>query len=66
MLRYDKNRFILATKKLLENLKFQWSRTPEEVKEVTFQQIEWLLQGLVIEPKKVHHAITVNHDECCF
>ena len=66
VLRYDKNGFILATKKLLEDLKFQWPRTPEEVKEITFQQIEWLLQGLEIEPKKVHHAITLNHDECCF
>ena len=35
VLRYDNNGFILATKKLLEDLKFQWPKTPEEVKEVS-------------------------------
>lgn len=32
-------------------MKFQWPRTPDEVKEITFQQVEWLLQGLEIERK---------------
>ena len=36
------------TKKLLDNMKFQWPRTPAEVKEISFQQVEWLLQGLEI------------------
>ena len=49
VLRYDYNGFILATKKLLDDMKFQWPRTPDEVKEITFQQVEWLLQGLEIE-----------------
>ena len=40
VLRYDSNGFILATKKLLDDLKFQWPRTPEEVKEITFRQME--------------------------
>ena len=39
-MRYDSNGFILATKKLLDDLKFQWPRTPEEVKEITFRQME--------------------------
>lgn len=43
------------TKKLLDNMKFQWPRTPAEVKEISFQQVEWLLQGLEIEQKKAHH-----------
>ena len=46
VLRYDYNGFVLATKKLLDDMKFQWPRTPDEVKEITFQQVEWLLQGL--------------------
>lgn len=49
VLRYDSNGFILATKKLLDELKFRWPRTPEEVKEISFRQVEWLLQGLEIE-----------------
>ena len=34
ILRYDSNGFILASKKLLEDMKFQWPKTPEEVKEI--------------------------------
>ena len=66
VLRYDKNGFVLASKKLLEDLKFQWPRTPDEVKEVSSQQIEWLLQGLEIETKKMHHPIEINHTNSCF
>lgn len=51
VLRYDYNGFVLATKKLLDDMKFQWPRTPDEVKEITFQQVEWLFQGLEIERK---------------
>ena len=60
VLRYDRNVFVLATKKLLDDMKFQWPRTPDEVKEITFQQVEWLLQGLEIEQKKAHHQVKIN------
>jgi len=66
ILRYDKNGFVLVSKKLLKDLKFQWPKTPEEVKEVTINQIEWLLQGLEMEPKKVHHPIEISNKDCCF
>ena len=66
ILRYDKNGFVLVNKKLLEDLKFQWPKMPEEVKEVTQKQIEWLLAGLEIEPKKAHHPIEINNKNCCF
>ena len=62
ILRYDSNGFILASKKLLEDMKFQWPRTPEEVKEISFQQVEWLLQGLEIEQKKALHEVSVYSD----
>ena len=52
VLRYDCNGFVLSTKKLLDDMKFQWPKTADEVKEITFQQVEWLLQGLEIEQKK--------------
>lgn len=66
VLRYDQNGFVLATKKLLDDMKFQWPRTPDEVKEVTFQQVEWLLQGLEIEQKKAHHQVKIDLQNTCF
>ena len=66
VLRYDRNGFVLATKKLLDDMKFQWPRTPDEVKEVTFQQVEWLLQGLKIEQKKAHHQVKIDRQNTCF
>ncbi|RCH41556.1 IS66 family insertion sequence element accessory protein TnpB [Blautia obeum] len=66
VLRYDYNGFVLATKKLLDDMKFQWPRTPDEVKEITFQQVEWLLQGLEIDQKKAHHQVKIDHKNGCF
>ena len=66
VLRYDQNGFVLATKKLLDNMKFQWPRTPAEVKEISFQQVEWLLQGLEIEQKKAHHHVKISAENTCF
>ena len=57
VLRYDKNGFVLATKKLLDGMKFQWPRNKDEVKEITKQQLEWLLDGLEIEQKHAHHSV---------
>lgn len=34
ILRYDSNGFILASKKLLDGMKFQWPKTPKEVNEL--------------------------------
>lgn len=66
MLRYDENGFVLATKKLLDHMKFQWPRTPKEVKEISFQQVEWLLQGLEIEQQKAHHQVKISKENTCF
>ena len=66
ILRYDSNGFILASKKLLEDMKFQWPRTPEEVKEISFQQVEWLLQGLKIEQKKALHEVRADLKNSCY
>lgn len=66
VLRYDRNGFVLATKKLLDHMKFQWPRTPDEVKEISFQQVEWLLQGLEIEQKKAHHPVKIRAQDTCF
>lgn len=66
VLRYDKNGFILATKKLLDGMKFQWPNSPREVKEISFQQIEWLLQGLEIEQKKALRPVKRSLEDTCF
>ena len=66
VLRYDENGFVLATKKLLDHMKFQWPRTPKKVKEISFQQVEWLLQGLEIEQQKAHHRVKINKENTCF
>ena len=66
VLRYDKNGFLLAAKKLLDGMKFQWPRTPNEVKQISFQQVEWLLQGLKIEQEKAHHPVKRTLENSCF
>lgn len=43
--------FILLNKRLNSG-KFQWPRTPEEVVQLTDQQLRWLLEGLNIYQKK--------------
>ena len=42
---YDKNGFILAQKTLLdtEKMKFQWPRNSEELRQITKEQLNWLL-----------------------
>ncbi len=43
--------FLLLYKRL-ENGKFQWPRSAQEVKEMTPQQYRWLMEGLSIYQKK--------------
>ena len=66
VLRYDNNGFVLATKKLLDGMKFQWPRNKDEVKEITKQQLEWLLDGLEIEQKHAHHSVDLSSENTCF
>ena len=66
VLRYDNNGFVLATKKLLDGMKFQWPRNKDEVKEITGQQLEWLLDGLEIEQKNAHHPVNLSSEKACF
>ncbi|MCI8546233.1 MAG: transposase [Clostridia bacterium] len=39
---------------------------PGEVKRISFQQIEWLLQGLKIEQEKAHHPVKRTLEKSCF
>jgi transposase len=53
-LRWDRNGFILVTKFLAGNMKFQWPKNQGEIRDITKRQMEWLLEGLQIDQKKVH------------
>lgn len=66
VLRYDKNGFILATKKLLEGMKFQWPKDTCDVRLITRQQVSWLLQGLEIEQKKALKELDIHAGNTCF
>lgn len=62
---YDKNGFILAQKKLLdtEKMKFQWPRNSKEMKNITREQLNWLLSGLKINPEKCFKEIKLTDEK---
>ena len=62
---YDKNGFILAQKKLLdkEKMKFQWPRNSQEMKNITIEQLTWLLSGLKINPEKCFKEIELTDEK---
>ena len=59
---YDKNGFVLAQKTLIdtEKMKFKWPRNSNELKNITKQQLDWLLSGLEMEQKKSFVDIVLN------
>lgn len=66
VLRFDKNGFILATKQLLDDMKFQWPKKIEDIKNISYQQVEWLLQGLEIEQKKALPNLKISNKNTCY
>lgn len=67
-LRWDGNGFILVTKVLSDEMKFQWPKSQNEVRDITRRQLEWLLEGLQIDQKKVHpyniDTSDINFQKC--
>lgn len=56
MLHWDGDGFLLLYKRL-ETGKLKWPRQKDEVKQLTNQQVRWLLEGLSIEqPRAIHQA----------
>jgi transposase len=49
-LMWEKDGFVLLYKRL-ENGKFQWPRTEDELQPITWQQFRWLMEGLQVEQK---------------
>ncbi|MDD6250169.1 MAG: IS66 family insertion sequence element accessory protein TnpB [Bacillales bacterium] len=64
VLRWDNDGFILLTKKLVDKMKFQWPKDPEGVKDISVQELRWLLEGLSLEQPKAHKKIKVNNEVC--
>lgn len=48
---FDKTGFVLLQKRL-DSGRFQWPRTPSEVRPLTRQEFRWLMEGLSIEQPK--------------
>lgn len=54
---WDKNGFVILYKRLEEG-KFQWPRSNNEVRDLTMQQVRWLMEGLSIEQPKAHKTVS--------
>jgi transposase len=57
LLRWNENGFILATKKVMQEMRFQWPKSPEDLIDVSYRELQWLLEGLKIDQPKAHHKI---------
>ena len=57
---WEGNGFVLLYKRL-ENGRFQWPKTENEVKDITRQQFRWLMEGLNIEQPKAHKKLEALH-----
>lgn len=57
MLHWDGDGFLLLYKRL-ENGKLKWPRQKSEVKQLSNQQVRWLLEGLSIDqPRAIRQAV---------
>jgi transposase len=46
-------------------MKFQWPKNQGEIRDITKRQMQWLLEGLQIDQKKVHRE-TINTENIIF
>lgn len=52
---WERDGFLLLYKRL-EGGKYQWPRTPEEMRKLTAQEYRWLLEGLSVNQPKANKA----------
>ena len=57
---YDGDGFILLYKRL-ERARYQWPRRQSEARQITEQQLRWLLEGLSIEQPKALNPVTPRY-----
>ena len=57
--------FILVTKFLSDEMKFQWIKIQGEIRAITKQQLEWFLDGLQIDQKKALNE-NINTEKMIF
>jgi transposase len=53
---WEENGFVLLYKRL-ENGRFQWPRDADEARDITPQQLRWLMEGLSINQPKAHRPV---------
>ena len=63
VLLWEDSGFLLLYKRL-ENGKFSWPRNEQEVRNLTYEQYIWLLQGLSVDQPKAIKKITGGVDIC--
>lgn len=56
---YEGDGFLLLYKRLADG-RFQWPRTPTEVRQLNMQQYRWLMEELCIEQKKVIIEVAIS------
>ena len=54
---WDADDFVLLYKRL-EKGRYQWPRTEGEARELSLQELRWLMEGLSIYQPKAHRAVT--------
>ena len=57
---WEKDGFLLLYKRL-EQGRFQWPRTEEDVKALTPQQFRWLMEGLTLMPQKAVQEVNPEY-----
>ncbi len=57
---WEEDGFILLYKRL-ESGRFQWPRNEEAVRNISWQELRWLLEGLSIDQPKAVKKVHVNH-----
>lgn len=56
---WENDGFLLMYKRL-EQGRFQWPRTRDEVRDITWQEFKWLMEGLSIDQPKALKTVTAR------
>ena len=58
---YEKDGIVLLYKRLSVDGRFRWPRNHEEIRQLTWQQFDWLMSGLEIEQPKAFKPLPSGH-----